>query len=220
MVKTDMIRTYTEDSLKMADSLGYESIIVLANSQREDDIKSCIRRLQNSKNTMITCVGAEIEGSLNHVKKLSDKLRNSVELLSVTGEYDTIRWASSKSMVDIISPMWSTKSPGIDHIIAKQCNQNDILIEFKISDLINSSGRQRSRVIKNMSECARICKWSKCGMIVSSGAGKKWEIRDGRSLESMGRIIGIEKSSNVNDMINQNRLKVTGKAIAQGVEVI
>ena len=127
------------------------------------------------------------------------KARRNAEVIISGGDDKSNRLASDCWELDIIgSPeMHSDKdfmhqmNSGIDYVIARECALKGISIEFCFGNVLNSHGRQRSKVLARMAQNVMICRYSGCDMIITTGSKDKWGVRNPRDLIAFGVVLGM-----------------------------
>ncbi len=137
-----------------------------------------------------------IEGS---VKELRKEIMNKKGLIVVQGgDLDVNRFAVENKKVDILlSPeknskkdlMFSRRS-GLNQVLCKLAAKNNVAVGFDFSYLLNSSGKQRARILGRMRQNVKFCKKYKVKMVFSSFARNKYELRSDDFLRVFSRVLG------------------------------
>ncbi len=205
---------------KMAARLGYQGVCIISQYKGNDafrSLKSTAKEATKAYGIEVT-TGIELGGSLGAVKRDFEKTRNMAELISVKGDYSVKRWACATS-VDLISAPWvNERGAGIDHIIAREAQENGIGFEIPLYELLQVNGKQASRSYFGAMECARVAAWSGAEAIITSGARNEWQMKGPYDLQAFGKIIGARLGDS--KKIVENREKLAGKMIARGVRVV
>jgi len=85
--------------------------------------------------------------------------------------------------------MFSRRS-GLNQVLCKLAAKNNVAIGFDFSYLLNSSGKERARILGRMSQNVRFCKKYKVKMVFSSFARNKYELRSENYLKIFSKILG------------------------------
>lgn len=136
-------------------------------------------------------------------KVIEKKLGIETELVSsknvvLGGDSIVNRKAVENKKVDILlSPEKESKrdfmfsrNSGLNQVLCKLAAKNDVAIGFNFSDLLNCSGKERSKTLGRMRQNVRLCKKYKVKIIFSSFAKNKYELRSSEFLKVFERILG------------------------------
>lgn len=82
-----------------------------------------------------------------------------------------------------------SRDSGLNQVLCKLANKNNIAIGFNFNDLLKS--KNRASVLGKMIQNVGLCRKYKVKMIIISGAMNKCELRAAKDLVSFGRIIGM-----------------------------
>jgi RNase P/RNase MRP subunit p30 len=114
------------------------------------------------------------------------------------GDLNINRFAVENKKVNILlSPeknskkdlMFSRRS-GLNQVLCKLAAKNDVVIGFDFSYLLNSTGKQKARILGRMRQNVKFCKKYKVKMIFSSFAKTKYELRSDDLLKVFSNILG------------------------------
>ncbi len=167
-------------------------------------------------------------GSVEELNILSDKIRNSVEVLMVHGgEYDINRAACENSKVDILChPELGRKDSGLDHICAKAAAENNVAIELNFREILESHKRHRVHVLASMRKNVMLCSKYGTKMVSVSSAVTKWGMRSGRELASIAYLLGMDLGNSISivssvpeEIVKINREKLAGSRW-EGVNIV
>ncbi|MBT3417054.1 hypothetical protein HON86_00475 [Candidatus Woesearchaeota archaeon] len=133
------------------------------------------------------------------LKDLRKKINDSTgKIIIQGGELDINRFAVENKKIDILlSPeknsrkdlMFSRRS-GLNQVLCKLAAKNDVAIGFDFSYLLNSSGKQRARILGRMKQNVKFCKKYGVKMIFSSFARTKYELRSDEFFKVFSNILG------------------------------
>ena len=137
--------------------------------------------------------------SSKNVQQDVRKVRKDAEVIIVSGDDRINRLASDCWEVDIIgSPemhdgndFMHQANSGIDYVIARACAERGIAIELNFSNILNSYGRRRARIMARMAQNVRICRDKRCDVVITSGAKGKHGLRAPRDLMAFGILLGM-----------------------------
>jgi ribonuclease P/MRP protein subunit RPP1 len=143
-----------------------------------------------------TEVVSVIDVPLNDLRNIIQKTK---ELIIVQGGDEKInRAALENKKVDILlcpeknsrkDLMFSRRS-GLNQVLCKLAAKNDIAIGFDFSYLLNSTGKERAKILGRMSQNVIFCKKYKVKMVFSSFARKKYELRSDNFLKTFAKFLG------------------------------
>ncbi len=132
------------------------------------------------------------------LSRLRNEINKKEGLIVVQGGDDKInRAAVENKKVDILlSPekndkkdfMFSRRS-GLNQVLCKLAAKNNVAIGFDFSYLLNSSGKERAKILGRMRQNYRFCKKYKVKMVFSSFARNKYELRSNDFLRVFERIL-------------------------------
>ncbi len=135
-------------------------------------------------------------------KDMEKKLGIETELISnynvvLGGDLKTNRKAVENPKVDILlSPENNNKrdfmffrNSGLNQVLCKLAAKNNVAIGFNFSSLLNSSAKDRSRILGRMRQNYRFCKKYKVRMIFSTFAKNKYELRNNDLMRVFERIL-------------------------------
>ncbi len=133
------------------------------------------------------------------LKDLRTKIQNSKGLVIVQGGDEKVnRAALEDKRTDILlNPeknyrkdlMFSRRS-GLNQVLCKLAAKNKVAIGFDFSYLLNSSGKEKARILGRMRQNVKFCKKYKVKMVFSSFARSKYELRSNDFLKTFERILG------------------------------
>lgn len=133
------------------------------------------------------------------LKELRNTIHKKKDLIIVQGGDEKInRAALEDKKVDILlcpeknsrrDLMFSRRS-GLNQVLCKLAAKNDVAIGFDFSYLLNSSGKERAKILGRMKQNVRFCKKYKVKMVFSSFARTKYELRSTDFLKTFQRILG------------------------------
>lgn len=166
--------------------------------------------------------------SVEELDQLVTRCRQKAEVIAVYGgNYDINRAACSNSAVDILlHPERDRHDSGLDHICARQAQENNVAIELNFHSLMESYRRHRVAILAAMRKNVMLCKKYNAPVIVASGAISKWDLRSGREIASIANLLGMELGKAIDSIslipeqiVTTNREKLANKRW-EGVRVV
>lgn len=218
-----------EQLASTAKQLGYKGICLTEYFEDENQIK----RLQTEIEQVKQKAGIEVflgfeARSIKELFTLKEKRKKFDILLVRGGDLRLNREACETPEVDILThPGYERTDSGLNHVLVTLAAKNNVAIEINFREVLISSKRTRSIVLKNMLQNVKLAKKYKAPIILCSGALSHWDICDPRCLISFGTILGLdlneakESLSKVPEKIlKQAKERRGGDWIAPGVKVI
>ena len=102
---------------------------------------------------------------------------------------------------------------GLNQVLAKLAEKNDVAIGFGFSFVLNANGIERGKIIGSMKQNVRICRKSKTKIVVCSYANNVKEMRGAKDLLAFARVIGMtpgEAKKSLNWKKREKKVKVLG----------
>jgi ribonuclease P/MRP protein subunit RPP1 len=212
-----------------AKNLGYKGICFVEYYKGEEQIKKLKREIEDVKKK----IGIEIflgfeARNLKELSILKEKRKRFDVLLARGGDLKLNRKACETAEVDILThPEFERTDSGLNHILVKEAAKNNVAIEINFREVLISSKRTRSLVLKNISTNVMLAKKFKAPIIACSGSLSHWDICDPQCLISFANLVGLELDeakatvSNVPEkIIKQIRERKSEKWIAPGIKVV
>lgn len=221
-----------EEILEFAEKLG---IGFLGICDREDSIKDMDRYLKkiekvDSKTDVRVLKGIKI--STSKVKELNDKisgLRDKVEILVVEGNgYRINRKASEDSRIDILlNPEKGRKDPGIDHVLSKKMEKNQVMLGIGWRKLLRTKGKKRAQILSQIRRQLRLHEKFSFGICIVSNSRDKMEMRKPLDMTGLGVILGLDEEKSIK-MVSRNPMNIVERSekvlsdnfVMPGVEVV
>ncbi len=183
-----------EELVSMAKKLGYSGICFTAyplRKKEENFLKVEIERVKKEFGVEIL-LGFEAR-NLRELKSLVRRRREFDVLLVRGGNLKLNRIACETPEVDILThPEFGRQDPGLDYTSVKLAAKNNVAIEMNFREILVSTGRSRSLILKNIAHNLKLAKKYKAPIILCSGAITQWELRSPECLISMAVQLGLE----------------------------
>ena len=132
-------------------------------------------------------------------EKLRSEIQKTKDLVVIQGGDDKInRLAVENKKVDILlnpekgkeRDFMFSRNSGLNQVLCKFASKNKVAIGFNFSDLINSKGKKRAKILGRMIQNVKLCKKYKLKMIFSSIDKDKYNLRSVSILKSFAKILG------------------------------
>ncbi|NOZ81786.1 MAG: PHP domain-containing protein [Candidatus Micrarchaeota archaeon] len=212
-----------EEMVRFAEILGFRTIAFCEHYSGITKLKEWFAEIEKIDTSIDVVKGVEIiEKNPVALKKTIFKVRRYAELVCVHGgDYTINREACRNRMVDVLAhPELGRNDPGLDEFCVRSAVENDVLIQVNFRLLMKGYGKTRARVFELVSENIRLCNELGAKVIISSGAYSIWGMRDPGSLNSVLKILGRESQPDINQILERNRKKLSGRLITDGIEVV
>jgi len=212
-----------------AKQLGYRGICIVEYFKGEDQIKKLKTELEKTKQKtgMEIFLGFEAR-SLKELYLLKERRRRFDILLVRGGDLRLNRAACETAEVDILThPEFGRIDSGINHVLIKEAAKNNVAIEINFREILVSSKKTRSMILKNISNNIKLAKKYKTPIIACSGALSHWDITDPQCLISFASLLGLELneakatvSTVPEKIVKQIKERRSEKWILPGVKVV
>ncbi len=183
-----------EELASMAKMLGYSGICFTAyplKKEEENFLKAEIERVKKEIGIEIF-LGFEAR-NLRELRSLLKRRREFDVLLVRGGNLRLNRIACETPEVDILThPEFNRQDPGLDYVSFKLAAKNKVAIEMNFREILTSTKRSRSLILKNIAHNLKLAKKYKAPIILCSGAISQWELRSPYCLISMATQLGLE----------------------------
>jgi len=118
------------------------------------------------------------------------------------------------------SDMIHQRNSGINHVLMRQCASKSVSIGFFLDSLKDKRNRQKA--MGRMSQNIRLCQKYDVRMVIGSMASDPYEMRSPKDIESLFRILGMDKPSleTLQDAINDSLKRKSPEYITEGAEYV
>ena len=129
----------------------------------------------------------------DELRKLVLKSYKKVDVLMVEGGNLKInRAACENPRIDILSrPYNNRRDSGINHILAKEAEKNNVIIELCLNDLIKTKGHFRSKTITQFRDIILLSNKFKFNIILTSGAKTIYDLRTPQDMLTLIKSLGL-----------------------------
>lgn len=174
-------------------NFGYAGFCFVVYPQPEKRIREIVERVNEvaEKFELEILVGVEAR-NLKELKLLLKKRRTFDVLLARGGNVELNRFACSHVGVDILThPSYGRNDCGMNHILSKLAAKNDVAVEINFREILTSSKKTRSQVMKNFKDIVKLHEKFKFPLIACSGAISHHEVCDPLVLSSLLNLLGL-----------------------------
>ncbi|MDL2270728.1 ribonuclease P subunit P30 [Methanobrevibacter sp. OttesenSCG-928-I08] len=185
---------------KEASLLGWNSVAFNYNDDNLDNAFEYFDTLQeeslNFNNPLNVDFRYEITtNNSNHLRKLSRKYRDKINLISVLGGHLKVNRTSCETIhIDILSrPYFKRKDCGINHVLAKEAANNDVAIELCFKDILTTYLSYRSKILANFKEIISLHRKFDFPLILTSGSTFIYDIKNPVDLSYFFKEIGLKE---------------------------
>ena len=219
-----------EEIIRFAEKLGYSGICICDNFESKDKIQELRNIIKDVKTDIEVYPGVLIQADT--VSDMKDKLtqvREKALIVTVAGgNYDINRAACHDPRVDILAyPEARRIDNGLDDVCMAAATQNNVAIQVNFREILYSFRKQRSYTLNHVARNIMLAEHFRTPIIICSGAHSKWDMRAPRELISIANILGIDigkaflsMTSVPQDMVQNNKKKLEGKKLTEGVEIV
>ncbi len=217
-----------EQLAKTFKELGYSSFCYSFYYENLDQIKKIRELIEKIRNKVSIKIYLGLEARNEKEIEKIKLIRKKIDVFLVSGGNLSVnRKAVETPEVDILThPENNRNDPGLNDVLLKFAAKNNVAIEINFREILNSSKKNRAKILSNMFHNIRIAKKFKTPIIVSSGALSHFEIKDPLVLTSLINFLGLEidKAKETLSKIPENILKeskkrISDKWIIPGVEI-
>jgi ribonuclease P/MRP protein subunit RPP1 len=157
---------------------------------------------------------------------LIGKYRKNVDVLIVHGGNEKInRAAVENPNVDVLAHPQMGRHSGLNHVLAKSANENNVAIEFNLDAIIKGRGGRRVQTLSNFRTNLNIARKYDLPMLLTSSASSYFDLRAPREMIAIAGLFGMGKDEAVSalslttERIIKNKRSKPG-FIREGVEVL
>ncbi len=191
------------ETVNIAERLGWGGICVVKDFDTNLREFSERIKLLKEKSKVELFIGAEIKTEIpQEIPKKARTALEYVDIILVSGGVEGVNRAVSECWeIDILCHPERTgekdqmdyKNSGIDHVTAKFMSERFIAIEINFSEVLNSSGVLRSRILGRMRQNLVLAKKYNVPVVITSGARDVWGLRAPRELIAFGISLGMKE---------------------------
>lgn len=225
-----------EEKIELAGRLGWNGICLVKDF--DSDFKSFSKKVRDvgGGSEIDLLVGARVfVKSPGEVQKKSRAALEYADLILVDGGDEGINRAASECWeVDVLchpekgvqKDYTSQRDSGVNHVSARFMAERYIALELNFSELLNTYGVVRSRVMGRMRQNVMLARKYGVLLIISSGAVDKSALRSPRELMAVGLTLGMDTGFVKRvmeyplEVIKKSRDRKNPDVLMKGLEVV
>lgn len=193
------IRNPAKEMLEKAKKLGWSEICITQKAGEKNlELELNENKISNESDEIFVHKGVEI--SHEDPRKFLDKIIFT----------NLNRELSKLTEVDVFTVNFESKENRLDYITAKNMAENGIALEFRFSDILNSTWSTRVKIMNIMRLNLITARKYKVPFIITSGALTPLELRHPKALISIGKVLGMSEEES-KDAVTKNPEKIINK---------
>ena len=165
--------------------------------------------------------------SINSVRKQIDKIRRKSMIVSVPlKSIEITNWAAEDGRVDLLTAS-PTQENRLRDSTAHLASVSNTMLENQIAPLLNSSGLNRSKILKSYREAVSTARDGRMDVVLTSGTDQFMGLRSSVAMAHIGILLGMDRAyadstvtSLPSSIIERNMRKLQPGFVSSGVEVI
>lgn len=118
------------------------------------------------------------------------------------------------------------RGSGLNQVLCKIMKDKKKIIVYNFNLVLNSKGADRARIMGRIKQNIKFCRKYKVQQAIASFASTPFEMRALTDLKSFGIAMGMHQSEAkkalelIQERVEQNKSRKTGKRVAEGIEVV
>lgn len=182
-----------------------------------------------AENGIVVYRRAELNGrSLSTMKHQVAQVRRQSAVVAVPLRgADVINWAAEDPRVDLITVIDDNRDNMLRESTAKLAAKHDVALEIKVSGLLETSGLDRSRIIKTFRENVTTAVHAGQHVVLSSDASDPLGMRSPTAMQWIGNLLGLEGAhmkdlveTTSADIVARNIRKMASSVPGSGIEIV
>jgi len=177
-----------KEFILLAEKLGYKTLCFLYNFDKYLEKKDF-----ESKNIKITY---GILADRNNINKINNKLKNKNDFVAIKSSENN-REIIEASKADLIfsfeenhkRDFMHQRASGLNHILCKLAEQNNIIIGFSLSSILDS--KNKHVVLGRITQNIKLCRKYKVKTVIASFASNPYEMKSPHDIISLFEILGM-----------------------------
>ena len=134
-----------------------------------------------------------LNANSNEIRKIINKYRNKSNYIScLGGDLKVNRSVCENRRIDVLSrPYYKRKDSGMNHVLAKEAQRNNVAIELCFRDILNNRLKYRARVISSFKEIMMFHRKFKFPLILTTDSKSIYHVRSTRDIAAFFKSIGF-----------------------------
>ena len=120
-----------------------------------------------------------LNANSNEIRKIINKYRNKSNYIScLGGDLKVNRSVCENHRIDVLSrPYYKRRDSGMNHVLAKEAQRNNVAIELCFRDILNNRLKYRARVISSFKEIMMFHRKFKFPLILTTDSKSIYHVR-------------------------------------------
>ena len=134
-----------------------------------------------------------LNANSNEIRKIINRYRNKSNYIScLGGDLKVNRSVCENRRIDVLSrPYYKRKDSGMNHVLAKEAQRNNVAIELCFRDILNNRLKYRARVISSFKEIMMFHRKFKFPLILTTDSKSIYHVRSTRDIAAFFKSIGF-----------------------------
>ena len=134
-----------------------------------------------------------LNANSNEIRKIINRYRNKSNYIScLGGDLKVNRSVCENHRIDVLSrPYYKRRDSGMNHVLAKEAQRNNVAIELCFRDILNNHRRYRANVISSFKEILMFHRKFKFPLILTTDSKSIYHVRSTRDIVAFFRSIGF-----------------------------
>ena len=134
-----------------------------------------------------------LNANSNEIRKIIKRYRNKSNYIScLGGDLKVNRSVCENHRIDVLSrPYYKRRDSGMNHVLAKEAQRNNVAIELCFRDILNNHRRYRANVISSFKEILMFHRKFKFPLILTTDSKSIYDVRSTRDIVAFFRSIGF-----------------------------
>ncbi len=134
-----------------------------------------------------------LSSNSNEIRKIIGKYREKSNYIScLGGDLKVNRSVCENRRIDVLSrPYYKRRDSGMNHVLAKEAQRNNVAIELCFKDILNNHLKYRANVISSFKEILMFHRKFKFPLILTSDSKSIYDVRSTRDIAAFFKSIGF-----------------------------
>lgn len=134
-----------------------------------------------------------LNANSNEIRKIINKYRNKSNYIScLGGDLKVNRSVCENHRIDVLSrPYYKRRDSGMNHVLAKEAQRNNVAIELCFRDILNNRLKYRARVISSFKEIMMFHRKFKFPLILTTDSKSIYHVRSTRDIAAFFKSVGF-----------------------------
>lgn len=134
-----------------------------------------------------------LNANSNEIRKIINKYRNKSNYIScLGGDLKINRSVCENHRIDVLSrPYYKRRDSGMNHVLAKEAQRNNVAIELCFRDILNNRLKYRARVISSFKEIMMFHRKFKFPLILTTDSKSIYHVRSTRDIAAFFKSVGF-----------------------------